>query len=69
MRKNFTVSVDNEILTRFKEFCDANDINMSKRLERYMKDAVEKALADAANINSNINLNQNNSHQNGDKVE
>jgi hypothetical protein len=36
-RKQITVTIDEGILTTFKKMCDDNDINMSKRIERYMK--------------------------------
>jgi len=36
-RKQITVTIDEKILNEFKSKCEANDINMSKRIERYMK--------------------------------
>jgi len=36
-RKQITVTIDEKILAEFKKMCDDNDINMSKRVERYMR--------------------------------
>ena len=36
-RKQITVTIDEGILNTFKKKCEENDINMSKRIERYMK--------------------------------
>jgi hypothetical protein len=36
-REPITVTIDAKVLQKFKQFCDDHDINMSKRIERYMK--------------------------------
>jgi len=40
-RKQITVTIDEAILKEFKKMCDENDVNMSKRIERYMKKDIE----------------------------
>ncbi len=40
-RKQITVTIDEVVLDKFKKMCDDNDINMSKRIERYMKKDLE----------------------------
>ena len=42
-RRQITITIDEKILKDFKKHCDENDINMSKRIERYMKEDLEKA--------------------------
>jgi len=41
-RKQITVTIDDGILNAFKKKCEDNDINMSKRIERYMKKELGK---------------------------
>ena len=41
-RKQITVTIDENILNIFKKKCEENDINMSKRIERYMKKELGK---------------------------
>ncbi len=41
-RKQLTITVDKEILKKFKRYCQDNDINMSKRIERYMRGELKK---------------------------
>ena len=36
-RKPLTISIEEDVLKRFKEYCENSDINVSKRIERYMK--------------------------------
>ena len=41
-RKQITITIDEKILKDFKKHCDENDINMSKRIERYIKSRIIK---------------------------
>jgi len=41
-RKQFTITIDEETLKKYREYCKEKDINMSKRIERYMKKDMEK---------------------------
>tara|TARA_B100000315_G_C14251854_1_gene440123 strand:+ start:204 stop:341 length:138 start_codon:yes stop_codon:yes gene_type:complete len=42
-RQQFTITIEESILKKFKEYCEDKDINMSKRIERYMKkDLIDK---------------------------
>jgi hypothetical protein len=41
-RKQLTITIE-EVLKKFKEHCEENDINISKRIERYMKKDLEKS--------------------------
>jgi hypothetical protein len=43
VRKQITITIDEKILKEFKKHCEENDINMSKRIERYMKEDLEKS--------------------------
>jgi len=36
-RVQFTITIDKGVLAKYREHCKDNDINMSKRIERYMK--------------------------------
>jgi len=36
-RKQFTITIGEDILNRYRRYCGKKDINMSKRIERYMK--------------------------------
>ena len=42
VRKPLTISVEEGILGEFKKYCKNNDINLSKRIERYMRKELEK---------------------------
>lgn len=42
VRKPLTISVEECILREFKKYCENNDINLSKRIERYMRKELEK---------------------------
>lgn len=37
VRKQLTITIDEKVLDKFKKYCEKNDINMSKRIERYMR--------------------------------
>ena len=41
-RKQFTITIDEETLKKYREYCKENDVNMSKRIERYIKKDMEK---------------------------
>lgn len=41
-REPLTISIEEEILKEFKKYCEDNDINLSKRIERYMKEELKK---------------------------
>ena len=43
VRRPVTISIEEEILENFKKYCEENDINMSKRIERYLKKELEKS--------------------------
>jgi post-segregation antitoxin (ccd killing protein) len=43
VRKQITITIDEKILKEFRKYCEENDINMSKRIERYMKKDLEKS--------------------------
>ena len=42
VRKQLTVTIEEKILKEFKESCKRNDINISKRIERYMKEDLKR---------------------------
>ena len=37
MQKKVTLSIDSEVYKHFQEFCEQNDIMLSKRVERLLK--------------------------------
>ena len=41
-RRQFTITIDDETLKKYRGYSKEKDINMSKRLERYMKKDMEK---------------------------
>jgi len=41
-RKQLTITVEEKILKEYKKYCEGNDINISKRIERYMKKDMKK---------------------------
>ena len=38
MKKKVTLSLDAEVYAEFQKFCDENDLMLSKRIERLMKE-------------------------------
>jgi len=36
-RKPISITIDETILKKWNQYCENNDINKSKRIERYMK--------------------------------
>ena len=41
-RKKLTLTIDEEILEKYKKFCEDNDTIISRRLERFMKKDMKK---------------------------
>lgn len=41
-RKPLTISIEEEVLKDFKEYCEEEAINISKKIEKYMKEELEK---------------------------
>ena len=41
-RKPLTISIEESALKNFKEYCEDEAINMSKKIEKYMKQELEK---------------------------
>lgn len=37
MKKKVTLSIDSEVYKHFQEFCEENDLMLSKRIERLLK--------------------------------
>tara|TARA_Y100000310_G_scaffold340367_1_gene435858 strand:- start:223 stop:426 length:204 start_codon:yes stop_codon:yes gene_type:complete len=44
MKRKVTLSVDSEIYKQFQKFCEENDIMLSKRIERIMREQLSKSL-------------------------
>jgi len=42
MQKRVTLSLDDKVYKNFQEFCEDNDIIVSKRIERLMSEMLEK---------------------------
>ncbi len=41
-RKPLTISIEEKVLKDFKEYCEEEAINISKKIEKYMKQELEK---------------------------
>ena len=41
-RKPLTISIEEEILKKFKEYCEDEAINISRKIEKYMKEELQK---------------------------
>jgi predicted DNA binding CopG/RHH family protein len=41
--KSFTVRVSEKLFNEFKEFCDENSMNISKRIRKYMENDVSSS--------------------------
>ena len=39
--RTFVLRISQKLLEEFREFCDENSINMSKRLRKYMENDIE----------------------------
>jgi hypothetical protein len=42
MQKKVTLSLDDRVLKDFREFCEKNDIMLSKRIERLVKEHLSR---------------------------
>ena len=42
MRKKLTITIEENILYKFKEYCEEEAINISKKIEKYIKKDIEK---------------------------
>lgn len=42
MQKKVTLSLDDEVYAKFQEFCEDNDIMLSKRVERLIREHLEE---------------------------
>lgn len=42
MQKKVTLSIDEEVYEKFQKFCEENDIMLSKRIERLIKEHLEE---------------------------
>lgn len=42
MQKRVTLSIDDSVYDDFQKFCEENDIILSKRIERLMKQVLEE---------------------------
>lgn len=42
MRKKLTITIEENILNKFKEYCEEEAINISKKIEKYIKKDIEK---------------------------
>lgn len=47
MQKKVTLSLDDKVYEEFQRFCEQNDILLSKRIERLMKEHLEKQKKEA----------------------
>ncbi len=43
-RKQFTITIDENILKKYRKYCKEKGINMSKRIENYIKKDMEKGV-------------------------
>lgn len=41
-RKQISITIDEKILEKWDKYCENNDINKSKRIERYMKQDISQ---------------------------
>ena len=41
-RIKLTLTIDEKVLKKYKKYCEDNDINISRRLERYMNKDMNK---------------------------
>jgi antitoxin component of RelBE/YafQ-DinJ toxin-antitoxin module len=44
-KKKVTLSLDDEVYKQFQEFCEENDLMLSKRVERLMKKHIEENIS------------------------
>jgi len=41
-RKPLTISIEKEVLKKFKQYCEDEAINLSRKIEKYMKEELKK---------------------------
>jgi|TARA_Y100000310_G_C20018387_1_gene506257 hypothetical protein len=42
VRKQLTITIEEKILKMFKEYCEDRAINISRKIEKYMKEELKK---------------------------
>ncbi len=42
VRKPLTISIEKEVLKKFKQYCEDEAINLSRKIEKYMKEELKK---------------------------
>ena len=56
MQKKVTLSLDENIYLEFQEFCNENDLMLSKRVERLLKNHLqENGISSEKNISKKLN--------------
>jgi hypothetical protein len=55
VNKKVTLSVDSKIYEQFQKFCKENDIMLSKRIERIMREQLKKTNNSQNSISKNLN--------------
>ena len=43
MKKKVTLSLDDKVYSDFQKYCEENDIQLSKRIERYIREALDNS--------------------------
>jgi len=46
VRKPLTISIEESVLKKFKQYCENEAINLSKKIEKYMKKELENKKKD-----------------------
>ena len=41
-RKKLTITIDDKTLKKYKKYCENKDINISRRIEKYIKKDIKK---------------------------
>jgi hypothetical protein len=54
MKKKVTLSLDSEIYKQFQKFCEQNDIMLSKRVERIMREQLNKAIKNQNSVSKDL---------------
>ena len=42
VKKKLTITIDEEVLGKYKKYCEDHDTVISKRVERFMKEEMKK---------------------------
>ncbi len=42
MQKKVTLSLDEDVYKEFQDYCEQNDIQLSKRIERFIRQALDE---------------------------